>query len=243
MERKFAQNLLAKVKADYKLIAKRFSETRQVLWEEMKEFRKYVKDGDRVLDLGCGNGRLYEIFKGMSIDYTGIDNSEEMIKIAKERWGENEKRRFVVGDITDLSFLTGQKFNAVFAIAVLHHIPSTEAREKVFKNIAYVLSDDGFLIMTNWDLFQFRYLPYVLKNIFLKFFRLSDLDFRDALVPWKDPEIKKVIIKRYCHAFTLRELRSLVKKVGLSLAENFYVSEGKKTHWWNGRNIVTIAKK
>jgi 2-polyprenyl-3-methyl-5-hydroxy-6-metoxy-1,4-benzoquinol methylase len=241
MKPEVAQKLLAKVKSDYELIARRFSETRQTLWEEMKDFKKYVKDGGKVLDIGCGNGRLYEVFKGMSIDYTGIDNSEEMIKIAKEKWGEDEKRRFQVGDLLDLP--TDKRYNAIFMIAVLHHVPSDKLRRKVLENVAQILEKDGFLIMTNWDLYQAKYLPHVLKNIFLKIFGQSNLDFGDALIPWRDPKTGQILAQRYCHAFILRELDDLIKKVGLKLVENFYVIKGEKAHWWNGWNIVTVAKK
>ncbi len=99
MKQEVAEKILKKVKEDYSRIARLFSKTRETLWKEMKEFKKYVKDGDRVLDLGCGNGRLYEIFREMSIDYTGIDNSEEMIKIARERWGEDTR---LIGSATKL---------------------------------------------------------------------------------------------------------------------------------------------
>lgn len=243
MKPEVAKKILEKVKVDYSRIAPDFSRTRQKYWEEMRGFAKRLKPGDRVLDLGCGNGRLYEVLKDLSISYLGVDNSPVLIEFAKKRWNENEKRKFLVGEATDLKWYRGEKYNAVFMIAVLHHIPSRELRAKVLANVAEILEKDGLLIMTNWNLFEGKYPVYILKNIFKKIGGKSSLDFMDTLIPWKDAATGEVMALRYVHAFTLRELSHLVKEAGLEIIENFYSLGGEKVHWWNGKNIVTIAKK
>jgi hypothetical protein len=97
--------------------------------------------------------------------------------------------------------------------------------------------------MMNWNLYQLKYIRYILKNFLLKIFGQSNLDFGDALIPWHDPRTGKVLVNRYCHTFTLRELKQLVKKVGFIILENFYSRDGKKSYFWNGKNLVTIVKK
>jgi ubiquinone/menaquinone biosynthesis C-methylase UbiE len=243
MKPETAERILNKVKADYSRIAPDFSRTRQKYWEEMRGFAARLKSGDQVLDLGCGNGRLYEVLQDLSISYLGVDNSRELIDFAKRRWNENEKRRFLVGDATNLKWWRGEKYNAVFMIAVLHHIPSRELRKKVLENVAQILEKGGLLIMTNWNLFGGKYPVYILKNILKKIAGKSSLDFMDALIPWKNAATGEVEALRYVHVFTLRELRRLVKEAGLEIVENFYSLGGEKVHGWNGKNIVTIAKK
>jgi len=243
MKNKTVEKLLKKVKRDYEETAEEFSESRSYLWEELKQFSGFVKDGDTVLDLGCGNGRLYEVFKDMSIQYTGVDNSAGLIEEAKKKWPENE---FVVADALDLPFENG-KFDVVFMIAILHHLPSKELRLKVLENIKRVLKDDGVLIMTNWNLWQKKYLSYVLKYTIFRMFmpgkkideiRVGDTEFGDTFIPWK-----KSGILRYYHAFRKSELKTLVKKSGLKLEDNYHVKAGKKTNRKNGANIITISKK
>lgn len=243
MKKETAEKILSKVKADYSRIAPDFSRTRQKYWEEMRGFAKRLKPGDRVLDLGCGNGRLYEVLQDLSVSYLGVDNSPELIGFAKKRWNENEKRKFLVGEATDPKWWKGEKYNAVFMIAALHHIPGKELRKKVFENVANLLELDGFFIMTNWNLFEGKYPGYIFKNIFKKIGGKSSLDFMDALIPWKDAGTGEVMAERYIHAFTLRELDRLVKEAGMQIVENFYSFGGKAAHWWNGKNIATIAKK
>ncbi len=243
MKKEIVEKLLKKVKKDYEATASEFSESRSYLWEELKQFKKYVKDGDTVLDLGCGNGRLYEVFKDMSIQYVGADNSPSLIEEAKKKWPENE---FVVADALDLPFEDG-KFDIVFMVAILHHLPSEELRLKVLENIKRVLKDDGILIMTNWNLWQKKYLTYVLKYTIFRLFmpdkkvddiRIGDTEFGDTFIPWK-----KSGILRYYHAFRKSELKNLVKKSGLKLENNYHVKTGNKTNSMNGANIVTIIRK
>lgn len=64
MKTETAQKILEKTKRDYEQLAEEFSNTRANLWFELQELAKYVKGGDKILDLGCGNGRLYELFSG-----------------------------------------------------------------------------------------------------------------------------------------------------------------------------------
>ena len=48
------------------------------------KFLKYIPDGGKILDLGCGSGRdsLYFLQKGY--DVTAVDASEEMVKLSSE---------------------------------------------------------------------------------------------------------------------------------------------------------------
>jgi len=243
MKEEVVKKILGEVKNNYAIIAPHFSETRQRFWNEMRDFAESMMPGDRVLDLGCGNGRLYDALKDKSIDYTGVDNSPELLDFAKKKWGENESRKFLLGDAINLDWWKGEKYNVVFLIATLHHIPSRDLRKKVLENVDKILAPNGFLIMTNWALFRKKYLMLVTKNIILKLFGRSELDFGDAMVPWKSNESGKAVAERYVHAFTLRELKRLVKGAGFEVLENFFIRKGKKAHWWNGWNIVTIAKK
>lgn len=131
-------------------MAEEFYQTRKKYSSETEEMKTYIKENEKVLDLGCGTGRLYEIFKNKGVDYTGIDFSEELIKIAKEKYGD----RFVVGDILSLLFLE-ESFDSVWSIAVLHHIPTKELRKRALGEIKRVLKPNGRIIVTCWKLKSF----------------------------------------------------------------------------------------
>lgn len=86
MESEYAYYLLDKTRRDYNKIYKQFSNTRNFLWPEMKKFADLVRDNSQVLDLGCGNGRIYAASKSKNIKYLGIDFSEGLIKEAREHF-------------------------------------------------------------------------------------------------------------------------------------------------------------
>lgn len=164
---------------------------------------------DKVLDLGCGNGRLLQLLKDMDIEYFGIDNSEELIRLAKQEYPNNN---FRVADALNLPF-PDNYFDKVYGIAIFHHIPSEELRLRFLEEVKRVLKPKGILIMTVWNLNQIKNWKLILKYSFLKIIGLSKLDFGDVLVPWAKT------CQRYVHNFSRRGLSKLVKKAGFQVKE------------------------
>ena len=65
----YAEYLLKKTIQDYNLIAEEFSRTRERIWPEMRFlFDEYLIPGEKILDIGCGNGRFLEIFKEKKVE-------------------------------------------------------------------------------------------------------------------------------------------------------------------------------
>ncbi|MDH3663556.1 MAG: methyltransferase domain-containing protein [Alphaproteobacteria bacterium] len=78
------------------------------------------KPGERVLDLGCGDGALTEKLAAAGAEVMGIDASEAMIEAAKAR-GLDVRTL----DATKLDF--DQTFDAVFSNAALHWMLDPDA--------------------------------------------------------------------------------------------------------------------
>jgi len=238
MEEEYARYLLKKTEEDYDRIAEHFSETRFSAWPEFLYFQKFIKKGNRVLDAGCGNGRLSEIVEKSKADYLGVDISERIIEKAREKYPKN---KFEKKDILDLQFSEGE-FDLVFCNAVLQHIPSQGYRILALENLFYILKPKGYLIMTNWNLWQKWNRSLVLKYALKKILSGGDLDLGDIFRPWKDPK-GKVLAERYLHAFTARKLANLLKLARFKIIENYYSFQNNKVGLFKGYNIVTIAQK
>ena len=231
MKRETALKIIKANKILYNQIARDFSETRYNVWPEFEYFKGYLHNGQAVLDLGCGNGRLLELLKDYKVDYLGVDFSENLIREAQAKWPD---KKFKAADLAELGDLK-EKFDLIFCVATLHHIPSDKLRQQVLINIKNNLKPDGKLLMTNWNLWQTKYLKYIIKYTLLKLtdpekeingVLLDELDFQDVYIPWQ----KKY--QRYIHAFTERNIAGLLKKSGFEVIKN--VS--------NTRNIITVAK-
>ncbi len=210
MDKDYAQFLLEKTRNDYNAIAEDFSSTRRFVWLGLGPLYHYASPGDKVLDLGCGNGRLLQIFKNINIDYTGVDNSEKLIEIAKKTY---PGATFLAADALHLPF-PSDHFDKIYSVAVLHHIPSQELRLKFLEESKRVLKPGGLLILTVWDLWRGRGWKLNLKFGILKLLRMSKVDFGDVFVPWAQK------YQRYLHCFTKGELVNLAEKAGFKLKES-----------------------
>lgn len=220
---------MEKTKKDYNLIAEDFSRTRWDIWTEFNIFRNYVKNGDKILDAGCGNGRLLELFKDKSIDYKGIDVSEKLIDLARKKYPNNN---FMVADNLNLPF-SDNNFDKVFSVAVLHSIPSEEFRREVLSELKRVMKPGGLLILTVWNVWRKDTLPLLIKYSLLKLIGKSKLDFGDTFVSWADKT------ERYYHFFRKNELQSLVGRAGFHVIKKGVAKNetGKRS------NIYLIGQK
>ena len=94
------------------------------------------QSGERILDLGCGDGVLTQKLIAQGAHVVGIDNSLEMIAVARQRG--------IDASVMDARALVFEnEFDAVFSNAVLHWIervpgcadcgrtPHTQGRRKV----------------------------------------------------------------------------------------------------------------
>ena len=159
MNRDYAQYLLKKTTQDYNLIAERFARAREKPWSEFQFlFDDYLISGERVLDVGCGNGRFYQAMEDKKVDYFGVDSSEKLIKIAKKKYPQ---ARFQVAEALNLPF-PQNFFDKVYSIAVLQHIPSQEFRLQFLGEARRVLKPNRLLILTAWNLWRGSYVKKIL---------------------------------------------------------------------------------
>ncbi len=98
----------------------------------------------RILDLCCGSGDITELFakKFSDAEIIGIDFSEKMLEIAKEKCRKYKNVEFINFDVTDLKNLNCEKFDICFISFGLRNLPSIN---NFFENIKFVLKENGIL--------------------------------------------------------------------------------------------------
>jgi SAM-dependent methyltransferase len=109
----------------------------------------------RVLELGCGAGRLTQYLAARGGEVLGIDVSPRMVEACRRRFPALE---FEVGDLADLSgFADGSRDVVVGAYNVLG-VLDHEARQRALVDIRRILSPGGLLLFSAHNL---AYLPNV----------------------------------------------------------------------------------
>lgn len=99
--------------------------------------RPKVRD---LLDLGVGAGRTTPPLRAITINYTGLDFSKEMVEIARQRHSGTD---FRVGDARDLKIFPDSSFDVVFfsynGVDYVDH----KGRMMIFGEVHRVLRPDG----------------------------------------------------------------------------------------------------
>lgn len=233
MDKEYAIFLLEKTKKDYNFLAENYDRTRSFISEDIKKLAELVQAKEKILDSGCANGRLYEILKEKKIDYYGIDISENLIKIAQNKYPE---AKFQVANALNLPF-QDNFFDKVFSISVLHNIPSKEFKIQYLQEIKRVLKPNGFLILRVWDFWKRREgWQIFLKYTLLKLIGKSKLDFFDIFLPWKNSN-GNILVQRYFHCFKKKGIEKLIKEVGFKIKKSWREGKDPRT------NIYVVAEK
>lgn len=96
----------------------------------------------KVLDVGCGTGTILSLLsKNGSISLSGVDLSEEMLNIAKQKL--KDRAELKIGDSEQLPW-ENDTFDTIICTDSFHHYPEPE---KVLNEMARVLKSNGHLIL------------------------------------------------------------------------------------------------
>ncbi len=231
MNRELEEKILKETQTGYDLISEKFSQTRKNFWKELEFIANYCQPGDRVLDFGCGSGRLWPLLEKRKVSYLGLDISKELIKLAWQQYPEEAQRFQKLSDWESLP-LKANSFNVVYAVAVFHHFPGQERRQKMARELFRVLRPGGKIILTVWNLWQGKYVKKIFSNWKHKFLGQSALDWNDCYVDFQDNA--GAVFRRYHHAFTRGELRRNFSQAG------FFVD---KCDIIDRRNLFLMGKK
>ena len=146
MNKDYADYLLKYSQETYNELAESFAKTRKGFWSDLNFLMDYIKPGQRLLDLGCGNGRLFGVIKDKNVKYIGVDNSEGLLLEAHKQF-PGHKEKFIKADALNLPFKDNE-FDLIVSIAVLQHIPSKNYRIQFLQQCLRTLDKNGKLILT-----------------------------------------------------------------------------------------------
>jgi tRNA (uracil-5-)-methyltransferase TRM9 len=178
-----------------------------------------------ILDAGCGNGRLARALARLErpIAYVGLDADAGLLARAQENVAAlgHVHGRIVQADMAQPGWahaLAGERFDAVFCLATLHHMPGAALRAAIVRDLAAALAPQGRLILSAWQFghserLRRRVAPWTEIGL-----TPADVDPGDALLPWDQGGHAL----RYVHAIDESEMRRLAQAAGLCVISTTY---------------------
>jgi ubiquinone/menaquinone biosynthesis C-methylase UbiE len=186
----------------------------------MHFLEKYLHNGMKILDAGCGAGRYSIEFAKRGCNVTLVDISDEQLRIAKEKIHEAEVddaiEGFFQGDIRDLSQFKDEQFDIVVCYgAPLSYV--LENRDKAIIEFSRVLKKDGMLYISvnnKWGI-----LKMLLGNKYPDFFNNPEYWYIDKVMETGDLPKHDKVNHPPRHFFEAIELNDLLMGNGFSNIE------------------------
>lgn len=117
---------------------------------EMLALERYVQEGMRILEAGCGNGvSAIHLAKKFKVDVTASDYSKEMIEAAKKMFNRQECKgnvRFQQLDILNLQGVQ-ESYDLIFTERVIINLSTWEIQRRAIENIFKLLKPCGIFLM------------------------------------------------------------------------------------------------
>lgn len=210
----------------YRAVAPEFSASRGRLNPGIVEVFEGRDGRARMLDAGCGDGRVGLAWRAGELGmpwtadsgYLGFDRSGELLQ-ARAPWPEGLTP--VEGALGENGWPEGP-FDLVCCFAALHHIPVREARIAVLERIAGSLGPDGTWVLSVWQFlhlerFQRRIVDWAEVGV-----DPERVESGDLLLDWR----RGPRALRYVHHYDREELVADCIEAGLRV-ERVWSSDGQ----------------
>jgi SAM-dependent methyltransferase len=97
----------------------------------------------RVLEIGCGAGRVTRALAGVFGEVYAVDVSGEMVAQARRGLAERPNAYVYQNNGADLSVLGGREFDFAFSTCVFHHIGNLQVIENYVREVHRLLRPGG----------------------------------------------------------------------------------------------------
>ena len=201
-----------------------YEEWKSYLEELLKEYG--VQDG-LVLDLGCGTGTMTELLAADGYDMIGVDNSEEMLEIAREKQIKSgHEILYLLQDMREFE-LYGT-VGAVFSICdSLNYITEPEELKQVFRWVNNYLDPGGIFVFDLNTVYKYQEIlgeqtiaedreecSFIWDNYYYEEEEINEYELT-LFIQEKENLYRKFEEVHYQRAYTLEQMLRLVKESGL----------------------------
>ena len=119
-----------------------FANTYYLAYRDLPRILAQHVTGTRALDFGCGTGRSTRLLQRLGFAATGIDISQDMLRIARATDPSGDYRVVPQDNLSEFSEGT---FDLVLSAFTFDNIPG-EAKTRIFRDLAKLLKPNGTLV-------------------------------------------------------------------------------------------------
>ena len=119
-----------------------FANTYYLAYRDLPRILAQHVTGTRALDFGCGTGRSTRLLQRLGFAVTGIDISQDMLRIARATDPSGDYRVVPQDNLSEFSEGT---FDLVLSAFTFDNIPG-EAKTRIFRDLAKLLKPNGTLV-------------------------------------------------------------------------------------------------
>lgn len=111
----------------------------------MRYIEKYMKPGDRVIEIGAGTGRYSHTLARQGYAVDAVELVEHNIEIFRQNTQSDEKITITQGNALDLSAFPDNQYNITLLLGPLYHLYCTEEKQQALREAIRVTKSGGVI--------------------------------------------------------------------------------------------------
>lgn len=226
-----------------------------VPYEEWADFilailkKNKITDG-LVLELGCGTGKLMSLLGNAGFDMIGVDNSVDMLQIAREK--TSPEFLYLLQDMREFE-LYGTVKAVVSVCDSVNYITEKEDLTEVFRLVNNYLDPEGLFIFDFNTDYKYRDMigetviaedredvSFIWFNEYDEESQLNDIDLK-VFVQEDGDRYRKFQEEHIQRGYSLQEIKQMLEESGLVFLQAFDEYSNQEPRTDSGR-IVVVAQ-
>ena len=205
-----------------------------------------------VLELGCGTGKMTRLLAKSGYDMIGVDNSEEMLELARETGGEEDGILYLLQDMREFE-LYGTVRAVVSICDSMNYILEEEDLLEVFRLVNNYLDPGGIFIFDMNTIYKYRDLlgetticenreegSFIWENYYDEEEQINQYDLT-LFIKEENNLYRKYEETHFQRAYEVEKVKKLLEKAGMEFVTVYdaFTHEERKE---NSERIYIIAR-
>ena len=210
-----------------------------------KYIEKYLKKGDKILEVGAGTGAYSLYYAKQGYDVTAVELVEENIEKLKQGITDHMNIKVQQGNAIDLSMFEDEVFDITLVLGPMYHLFTREEQEKAIAEAIRVTKKGGLI-----------YFAYITNDAVI----LKVLLLEHKLLEYKDKHDEKFKLtnspEEVFYLFLIKDFEEMMKHTnticlhevatdGIAQAMQIYIDQLNETEFeeWVKYHLATCERK